>query len=73
MKRHAVWPGTGPVPPSGGSLCTRDQTSVTAATSVMARLSQYRIFVFESPLFYLIMSPKDKSSEAGDSDAPKAL
>ena len=29
------------------------------------------MLVFKSPLFYLIMSPKHKSSDAGDLDMPK--
>ena len=29
------------------------------------------VLVFESPLFYLIMAPKCKSCDAGNSDMPK--
>ena len=43
----------------------------SVAIWVIERLLGDAVFVFKSPLFYVVMAPKRKSSDADNSDMPK--
>lgn len=40
-------------------------------TRLSGRLRNTPVLVFQSPLFYLVMAPECKSSDAGNEDVPK--
>ena len=60
------WPGL------ESSLCPAHPTSYSLSTIwVIERLLGDAVFVFKSPLVFVVMAPKRKSSDADNSDMPK--